>query len=83
MATRRFDRALNKSSIGSRRGCKAASGHEATQVMTLTRSLVAAWFCFNLTAGAPASSRVRQHLEPLSLKCKGFSSTPKMAADKS
>lgn len=53
-----------------------ATGFEDTVVMTETLSLVAAWFCFNRTAGAPTNSNVLMFLLPPSLKWSGFSSMP-------
>ncbi len=41
-------------------GCTIVAMFEVVIVMTETLSLVAAWFCFNLTAGAPTNSRVRK-----------------------
>ena len=68
---------------GSRLCCTAATIQDVTQVITETRSQVAAWFCFKRTTGAPTISKVLQFFEPDSLKCTGFSSMPKMESARS
>ena len=58
----------NTFATGSRSICSAAAWQEDTHVITLTRSRVAAWFCFRRTAGAPWISKVFKAFDPDSLK---------------
>ena len=82
-AVRLRDFALHRSSRGMFAALEAEKGFEVTEVIKLTLSLVAAWFCLSFTAVAPAISRVPTPLLPASLKWIGFSSMPYIFVERS
>ena len=83
LRTRRADLARNNTSRGRWAASAASWALLVTEVMSETRSRVAAWFCFRRTTGAPAISNVRMFFDPASLKWMGFSSMPQIRSARS